>query len=60
MVAPVRSHRFSQRVREEWEANYDRIRAAVSAARLWEQGLPPLQIRLFEMTLGETVRERIP
>ena len=60
MVATVRSHRLSQRVREEWEANYDRIRAAVSAARLWELDLPPLQIRLFEMTLGETVRERIP
>ena len=53
MVATVRSHRLSQRVREEWEANYDRIRAAVRAARLWELNLPPLQIRLFEMTLGE-------
>jgi hypothetical protein len=37
VVATVRPHPLSPRAREELEANYHRIRAAVSAIRLWER-----------------------
>ena len=45
MVAAARSHPLSPRVQEELQANYNRILAAVSAARLWERVLTEAERR---------------